>query len=267
MTKLISILPAQLRRKFKLAAIKGATIFAFAFASSALTTAQQEPPPPVLAGAQPVAQDHAAQTLFKSPASDDDPPAAAPGQDLPDAPRRPPLQARRLSLEERLQIYRRSMLGVDSLVNPALGAALGQANDEPPEWGQGASGFGTRLASGYGRLVIYRTLRFSIAALDHEDPRFIPSHETGFWRRFRSASVGYIFVSTDRGTRIPAYSRFAGVYGAAFIANAWYPESRANAGHALMRGSTALTAGYAWHIFREFWPDIKRAIHHPKDEE
>src|SRR5262249_23125384 len=189
-------------------------------------------------------------------------------EDLPDAPRRPPLQARRLSLGDRFAIYRRSIFGVESLVNPALGAALGQANNEPPEWGQGASGFGTRVASGYGRLGTYRTLRFRIAALDHEDPRFTPSGEAGFWRRFRSASVSYVFVPTDDGsTRIPAYSRFAGVYGAAFIANTWYPESRANAGHALMRGSTALTAGYAWHLFREFWPDIKRAIHHQKDEE
>jgi hypothetical protein len=262
----ISFLP-RLRKKLERAAIRSAAAFAFAFASSTLAAAQQEPPAPVFREKQAPALDNAAQTLFEPPWFKEDPPADAQRPDLPDAPSRPPLQARRLSFEERLQIYRRSILGVQSLVNPALGAALGQARDEPPEWGQGASGFGTRLASGYGRLVTYRTLRFGIAALDHEDPRFIPSNETGFWRRFRSASVGYVFVPTDGGTRIPAYSRFAGVYGAAFIANAWYPESRANAGHALMRGSTALTAGYAWHIFREFWPDIKKAIHHQKDEE
>ena len=65
---------------------------------------------------------------------------------------------------------------------------------------------------------------------------------------------------------MPAFSRFAGVYGAAFIANSWYPQSRANTGHALLRGSTALAAAYAWNVFREFWPDIKNAIHHPRAE-
>lgn len=267
MIKIITYLPARLRKKFALAAVKSATIFTFALASSALTIAQQEPPAPVLARDEPLAEDHAVRTPFEPPAFKTDAPVTQQNQELPDAPRRPPLQARRLSLGERLEIYRRSVLSVESLVNPALGAAVGQANDEPPEWGQGASGYGRRLASGYGRLVTYRTIRFGIAALDHEDPRFFPSNETGFWRRFRSASVSYIFVPTDDGMRIPAYSRFAGVYGAAFLANAWYPESRANAGHAMMRGSTALTAGYAWHIFREFWPDIKKKIHRQRTEE
>jgi hypothetical protein len=189
-------------------------------------------------------------------------------QDLPDAPDRGlPLPSRHMTIGERFQLYRHSIMNPDSVLSPAFGAALGQASNEPPEWGQGASGFGTRLASGYGRLVINRTIRFGVAALDHEDPRFAPSHERGFWRRFRSASFYYVVPRTDDGKRIPAFSRFAGAYGTAFVANLWYPESRANTGHALMRGSTALAAGYAWHVFREFWPDIKRAIHHPRDKE
>jgi hypothetical protein len=185
--------------------------------------------------------------------------------ELPDAPRTLPLQARRITMPERLRIYRHSVFNPDSLLAPAFGAGLAQATNEPPEWGQGASGYGTRLASGYGRLVINRTIRFGVAALDREDPRFSYSNEAGFWRRFRYASVHYVVARTDSGKRIPAFSRFAGTYGAAFIANEWYPESRANTGHALMRGSTALAAGWAWNVFREFWPDIKNALHHSKD--
>jgi hypothetical protein len=172
-----------------------------------------------------------------------------------------------MTFDERFQLYRRSLINLDSVISPALGAAIGQASNEPPEWGQGASGYATRLASGYGRLFINRTLRFGVAALDHEDPRFTPSNERGFWRRFRLSSVEFAMPHTDQGTRIPAFSRFAGAYGAAFIANSWYPESRANAGHAMMRGSTSLAASYAWHVFREFWPDIKKAIRHPQGRE
>jgi hypothetical protein len=187
--------------------------------------------------------------------------------DLPDAPRRLPLQARRLTFGERFRIYQHSVINPNSLLAPAFGAALGQANNEPPEWGQGASGYGRRIASGSGRLVINRTIRFGVAALDHEDPRFSYSNEAGFWRRFRYASVHYVVARTDSGKQIPAFSRFAGTYGAAFIANQWYPESRANTGHALMRGSTALAAGWGWNVFREFWPDIKKALHRSKDQE
>jgi len=187
--------------------------------------------------------------------------------ELPDAPRTLPLQARRITMPERFRIYRHSVFNSDLLFAPAFGAALAQASNEPPEWGQGASGYGTRLASGYGRLVINRTIRFGVAALDHEDPRFRYSNEAGFWRRFRYASVHYVVAHTDTGKRIPAFSRFAGTYGAAFIANEWYPESRANTAHAFMRGSTALAAGWGWNVFREFWPDIKKAIRREKVED
>jgi hypothetical protein len=63
---------------------------------------------------------------------------------------------------------------------------------------------------------------------------------------------------------MPAFSRFAGAYGAGFIANTWEPRSQNDAGHALERGSTALLSSVGWHIFEEFWPDIRGAFHHHK---
>jgi len=171
-----------------------------------------------------------------------------------------PVSAKRLTLGDRLDLYTHSIVNPETIVGPAFGAAVNQARNEPPEWGQGADGYGVRFASGYGRVLIGRTIRFGVAAFDHEDPRFLRSNETGFWRRARFATVHYFVVPTDKGSQIPAFSRFAGAYGAAFISNAWYPESRANSYHAALRGTTALSAGFAWNMFREFWPDIKRRI-------
>jgi hypothetical protein len=165
-----------------------------------------------------------------------------------------------LALRDRFGIYTRAFVKPDSVLGPMFGAAVNQARNEPPEWGQGAQGFGVRFASGYGRMLISRTIRFGVAAADHEDPRFIPSGEMGFWRRLTSATVHVFVVPTDRGTELPAFSRLAGIYGAAFISNAWYPLSRANTSHAFARGSTALSATVGWNVLREFWPDIKRHI-------
>ena len=127
--------------------------------------------------------------------------------------------------------------------------------------GQGAEGYGRRLASGYGRRFISHTIRFGFAAVDGEDPRFRPSGEGGVWHRMRHAIVGTFASQTESGSQMPAFSRFAGIYGAAFISNAWYPESRANASHALAQGSTTLASSIGWNIVREFWPDIRKAFH------
>jgi hypothetical protein len=159
-----------------------------------------------------------------------------------------------LTLGERFHIYRQAIIRPYSIVGPALGAAIGQWEDEPPEWGQGGQGYGRRIASGMGRQLISETIRFGVAAADGEDPRYHRSEETGVWKRARHAIVGTFTSETASGNRIPAYSRFAGTYGAAFISNAWYPDSRATAGWALRRGSTALASSVGFHLFEEFLP-------------
>lgn len=162
--------------------------------------------------------------------------------------------ANELTLADRFDIYRKAVLRPYSLLGPAFGAGIGQWEDEPPEWGQGAKGYGRRIASGMSRQLISETIRFGFAAADGEDPRYHRSHDTRVWQRAQHAIVETFTSETASGGRMPAYSRFAGTYGAAFISNAWYPDSRATAGWALRRGSTALASSVGFHIFEEFLP-------------
>ena len=174
--------------------------------------------------------------------------------DTPSASQAPSRNAFTLTLGERFDIYRHAILRPYSVVGPALGAGIGQWEDEPPGWGQGGQGYGRRIASGMGRQLISETIRFGVAAADGEDPRYQRSNETGVWNRARYAIVETFTSRTSSGARIPAYSRFAGIYGAAFIANTWYPDNRATAGYALRRGSTALGSSVGFHLFEEFVP-------------
>jgi hypothetical protein len=172
---------------------------------------------------------------------------------LPNAPSST-LDVNSLTLGERFRIYSRALTRPYTVVGPAFGAGIGQWENEPPEWGQGGEGYGRRFASGMARSVISETIRFGFAAVDGEDPRYHRSLQTGFWNRTRHVFVETFTSESESGTRIPAYSRFAGTYGAAFISNAWYPDSRATAGYALRRGSTALASSLGFHMFEEFAP-------------
>jgi len=163
---------------------------------------------------------------------------------------------------ERFKIYGESFIHPQSVIGPALGAGIGQWRDTPHEWGQGGDGYGLRFASGYGRSVIARTISFGVAAADREDDRYFPLNEGRVWRRTRHAVVETFVSRTPSGGTMPAISRFAGVYSAAFIANAWEPRSQNSTGDALERGSTALLSSVGWHVFVEFWPDIKKTLHH-----
>jgi hypothetical protein len=114
-----------------------------------------------------------------------------------------------------------------------------------------------RFGSGMGRHLIAETIRFSLAAADREDPRYHPSQESGGRKRARHAILETFTSQTARGSRAPADSRFVAIYGASFIANSWYPDSRATPGYALRRGSTALGSSVGFNLFREFFPRKK----------
>jgi len=185
---------------------------------------------------------------------------------LPDAPvshldsSRSP--ARHLTFGDRFDLYFHSMISPETVVGPAFGAAIDQGLNTPKEWGQGSEGYARRFASSYGRAAISRTIRFGVAAVDHEDPRFARSDASGVWPRTKSAILRTFITRTDTGSRIPAFSVFAGAYGSAFISNTWYPQSQSDAPHALERGSVSIATTAGWNVFHEFWPDIRNKFHH-----
>lgn len=167
-----------------------------------------------------------------------------------------------LTFQQRVSIFGRAVIRPYTLVGPAWGAGIRQWEDEPPEWGQGAQGYAHRFGSGLGRHLISETLRFGVAAVDGEDPRYHRSEESTVWNRTRYAVAETFTSHTASGGRVPAYSRFVAIYGAAFISNSWYPDSRATPAYALRRGSTALASSLGFHLFQEFLPrKMFKALH------
>ena len=164
------------------------------------------------------------------------------------------------TMDERLKNFERSFVSVQSLVGPALGAGIAQSYNSPHEWGGAAPGFGRRLASSNATSILGRTIGFGVAALDQEDSRFYPSNETSVWRRAGHAIAG-TFISRTRNGTMPAFSRFAGIYLAAFISNSWQPPSQNGPGHALLRGSITLSSSAGFQLLQEFWPDFRSALH------
>jgi hypothetical protein len=221
------------------------------FSSGASAQESSETPMSQVAQANALDDDQNNQSPIESSSQD-----SQTHRGLPNAPSvsKASLPASSLTLSDRFRIYGQTILRPYSIVGPAFGAGIGQWEDEPPEWGEGGEGYGRRIASGMARQFISETIRFGVAAADGEDPRYHRSQDSGIWPRARHAIVETFTSETANGSRMPAYSRFAGTYGAAFISNTWYPDSRATAGYALRRGSTALASSVGFHLFEEFIP-------------
>jgi hypothetical protein len=158
------------------------------------------------------------------------------------------------TFKQRFYDYRTSTFSPWALFTPSLGAGISQARDFPPEWKQGGEGFGKRLASGYGSVVIENTITLGFSALDHEDLRYPLSAypKTAILKRAGHA-ISYTFVPRkEGGGRRFGWSRLIGDYGAGFVANTWYPARHSDTTNALYLGSVNLAGDLGVNLLKEF---------------
>src|SRR6266545_681327 len=145
---------------------------------------------------------------------------------------------------ERFNRYVKSTVGPVSLARSAISAGIDQWLDHPVEWGQGASGYGKRYASAFGRNGIQQTVTYGLDAALGLDTGFKKSERNGFFPRMKDALAGNIMSRTRTGKRVISAPRLAGVYAGGIIpAETWYP-SRYNYKDGLRMGTHSLVTGF-----------------------
>lgn len=123
---------------------------------------------------------------------------------------------------------------------------------EPPEWGQGAEGYGTRYGSRFGQIVISQTVRYGLGSALHEDVTFHPCECSGFFPRISHVVVGSYTARTSSGRTVFSIPNTVGPLAAGQIAVAgWYP-SRFDQGQGLRLAIPLLTGGLIRNTIKEF---------------
>jgi|SRR5215831_9783815 len=153
---------------------------------------------------------------------------------------------------ERFKRYLSDTAGPWTLLAVAAAAGIDQWDNAPPEWRQGASGYGKRFASNLGQNAIQQTTIYGLSEAFHLDSSFNKSHQSGFGPRLEDALLENVTSRTRTGKRIISFPRFAGFYvGGIVPAETWYP-SRFNYKDGLREGTYALLFGFATNVIQEF---------------
>jgi hypothetical protein len=153
---------------------------------------------------------------------------------------------------ERFNRFVKSTVGPFSLLYSGVTAGLNQWRDKPEEWEQGASGYGKRYASTFGRNAIQQTVVYGLDSALGLDTGFKKSARNGFFPRMKDALAANITSRTRTGKRVISVPRIAGVYTGAIISHeAWYPE-RYNYKDGLRVGTNTLLLGFGLNLVREF---------------
>lgn len=143
-------------------------------------------------------------------------------------------------------------IGPYTIVKTIAVAGVLDAENSPPDWGQGASGFGDRVGSEYGRFLAETGGKYAIAAVLRQDTKYYRCQCTGFGHR-----IGHAIYSTftaragDDGHYVISPAPIAAPYVGGFTQLAWYP-SRFGWKDGFRFGSYGLLYDGAANIAREF---------------
>ena len=163
---------------------------------------------------------------------------------------------------EKRHYYLVTTFGPNSLAFSLAGAGMAQAKDSVPEWGQGMEGLSKRFASGLSQKIVERSFEYGLINLFKEDPRYFPSDQSGIMQRtWHAVEEGFISHKDSGGTRI-GYSGFITTTAGVIVSRQWYPKADRTAGQYIGAIATSIALSAAKNVFNEFWPDIRKKLHH-----
>jgi hypothetical protein len=141
-------------------------------------------------------------------------------------------------------------------------ALRAQAQNDDPAWGQGMKGYGIRYGAAFGDQFIGGFMTSAIfPSMLKQDPRYYRRGEGRFLSR-AGYSLSRIMVGrSDSGQRMFNFSEFGGNAVAAGISDAYHTSDQRTVSGTASSWGTQMGIDALGNLAKEFWPDIKHALH------
>lgn len=138
---------------------------------------------------------------------------------------------------------------------------LDQAKGDPAEWGGGMQGYGQRVASRYGQILVQNSLSSVGNALLQYDPRYDRCRCSGLWPRTRHAFLrNFVTYNRTEQELRPQFALYGAAFGAGMISSTWKPRAEVweQGAHGVL---TQALFGLLTNWVGEFSPEISRVLH------
>jgi hypothetical protein len=169
------------------------------------------------------------------------------------APAQPDLTYARPTQTTKIHNYLFDAFGPYPIVGAALAAGVNQVYNAPPEWKQGAEGYGKRFGSDFGIAAVSTTTRYALADAFREDTLYYRCECKGVFPR-----LGHAVISTftsrrgDDGHRVFSFPALVAPYAGTMTAvYAWYP-GRYDAKDGFRMGNYSLLGYVSGNVALEF---------------
>ena len=121
--------------------------------------------------------------------------------------------------------YAFDAFGPYPIVGAGIAAGIHQESNSPPEWGQGAEGYGKRIGSDFGIAAVATTTRYGLSEAFHEDAMYYRCECKGVFPRLRHAVISTFTARRgDDGHRVFSFPALVAPYAGTMTAvYGWYP--------------------------------------------
>jgi hypothetical protein len=116
--------------------------------------------------------------------------------------------------------------GPYAIAEAAIGGAITQGRNSPPEWGQGWDAYGQRVGSTFGISLVTTTTRYALAEVFREDSIYYRCDCSGIFPRLGHALISTITARRgEDGHRVFSFPSLAAPYAGSMTAVlGWYPS-------------------------------------------
>lgn len=173
-----------------------------------------------------------------------------------------------ISIRTKFKLSSEDVFDPYGFASAGVNAAVEQAANDHPQYGQGAAGFGKRYGADFADEATSEFLGGGVyPALFHQDPRYFRMEHGSVWKRSLYALSRSVWTRDDIGELEFNGSAVLGDYSAAALSNLYYPAADRSYGQTLQRGSILLLEDSAFNLLKEFWPDIHNHLRHNKSKQ
>ncbi len=166
-----------------------------------------------------------------------------------------------LALKDKFWLATQDSFDYSSFILAGALAGIGQARNSTPEFRQGAAGYGRYYWHSFADQAVGNYFTEAIVpAATRQDPRYYTLGHGGFFRRTGYAVSRLLITKTDSGGRGFNFSEIIGNGAGAGVSDLYYPARERTWTKTGQKWLTQIAVDGVFNVFKEFWPDIDRAV-------
>jgi hypothetical protein len=172
-----------------------------------------------------------------------------------------PVERKPLAVKEKYALAWHQSVDISAHFGNAFQAALQQAANGQPHYGQGWGAYAQRFGAAEADQVTSSFFIFGfLPHVLHEDPRYFRRAKGSAWSRIRYAATRTVVTRKDSGAPTFNTPQVLGQLLQQGISTSYYPEDDRSVSDVAQNWGINLAYNSAYNILKEFYPDLLRVV-------